>query len=450
MPGRALSGSGVVRGYDRRVRRPRQRAVRWLPRGRRGRAAALAAVAAAGAGGIVAVLRWKLWSEGVPDVAPARLTDWFDPGELARNRDYRRGVWTMAVIGIPIGAAATVAVALLGGQWRPLVVRAARARYWRAGALTGAGISVATFLAGLPLSGARFAWGRDHGIVTQSVPGWAADLGKGLGVSVVVGGLVGSGAAVAIGRLPRTWWVALAGGVGALVYLMSLLSPLLLEPLFQKTEPLRDERLSAQILDIAHRAGVQADDVKVNDASTRTTAANAYVSGLGGSRHVVLYDTLLRDFPEDQVRMVVAHELAHVERHHVLKGSTWGAALAVPACLLIFAVVGWRTGFGRPGTGASGCDVVVRRVAIAAATAAVIGAASAPLSNWVSRAYEREAEWRGLQLAGDPQAAIGLQQGLVAKSLGVPDPPAGIRVWFGSHPTALERIGMALRAEREG
>ena len=407
-------------------------------------------MAAAGAGGIVAVLRWKLWSEGVPDVAPARLTDWFDPGELARNRDYRRGVWTMAVIGIPIGAAATVAVAMLGGQWRPLVVRAARARYWRAGALTGAGISVATFLAGLPLAGARYGWGRDHGIVTQSVPGWLADLGKGLGVSVVVGGLVGSGAAVAIGRLPRAWWVALAGGVGALVYLMSLLSPLLLEPLFQKTEPLRDERLSAQILEIAHRAGVQADDVKVNDASTRTTAANAYVSGLGGSRHVVLYDTLLRDFPEDQVRMVVAHELAHVERHHVLKGSTWGAALAVPGCLLIFAVVGWRTGFGRAGRDAAGCDLVVRRVAIAAATAAVIGAASAPLSNWVSRAYEREAEWRGLQLSGDPQAAIGLQQGLVAKSLGVPDPPEGIQVWFGSHPTALERIGMALRAERGG
>jgi len=231
---------------------------------------------------------------------------------------------------------------------------------------------------------------------------------------------------------------------------MSLLSPLLLEPLFQKTEPLRDERLSAQILEIAHRAGVQADDVKVNDASTRTTAANAYVSGLGGSRHVVLYDTLLRDFPEDQVRMVVAHELAHVERHHVLKGSTWGAALAVPGCLLIFAVVGWRTGFGRAGRDAAGCDLVVRRVAIAAATAAVIGAASAPLSNWVSRAYEREAEWRGLQLSGDPQAAIGLQQGLVAKSLGVPDPPEGIQVWFGSHPTALERIGMALRAERGG
>src|SRR6185312_8737241 len=148
-------------------------------------------------------------------------------------------------------------------------------------------------------------------------------------------------------------WAALAAGVAALVYLMSLLSPLLLEPLFQKTHPLHDPVLSAQILAIARRAGVQADDVKVNDASTRTTAANAYVSGLGGSRHIVLYDTLLRDFPEDQVRAVVAHELAHVERHHVLKGSTWGAALGVPACLLIFAIVGWRTGFERAGRGAA-------------------------------------------------------------------------------------------------
>jgi STE24 endopeptidase len=436
--------------YDSRVRRRRQTGLARLPRESSRRAAGLAAVAAVGAGGIVALLRWRLWSSGVPDVDPATLTDWFDPDELARNRDYRRGVWAMAAIGAPLGAATAVGVALLGSRWRPPLVRAARARPWRAGALFGAGLAVVTTAVTLPLSGARYAWGRDYGIVTQGLPGWLLDVAKGLGIQMLISAGIGAGVAVAIARAPRAWWALVAVGAALLIYALTVLSPLLLEPVFQKTEPLRDPELSAQVLELADRAGVEADDVVVNDASARTTAANAYVSGLGESRHIVLFDTLLRDFPEDQVRMVVAHELAHVERRHVLKGAAWGAALAVPAALLAFAVVGWRTGFDAPGRGPGGTSLVVRRLAIAAASAAVVGALSAPLVTWVSRAYEREAEWRGLAISADPDAAIGLQQGLVQRSLGVPDPPSAVRVWFGTHPTALERIGMALQARDGG
>ena len=402
-----------------------------------------------GAGGIVGLLRWKLWSAGVPAPEPTRLTDWFDPAELARNRDYRRGVWTMAAIGVPLAPAVAVGVALLGGRWRPGVVRLARGRPWRAGLIFGAGLTVATVVVALPLSIARYAWGRDYGIVTQDVTGWLLDLAKGLGVQVVIAGAVGAAVAVAISRLPRTWWIALAAGAAGLVFALSLLSPLIFEPLFQRTKPLRDPVLSAQILELAHREGVDADDVKVNDASTRTTAANAYVSGYGGSRHIVLYDTLLRDFPPDQVRMVVAHELAHVARRHVLKGSTWAAALLVPAALFCFAVVGWRTGFGAAGRDEKGTDLVLRRLAVVAATVAVVSAVSAPLGNWISRDFEREADWRGLTASRNAQAAIGLQQGLVESSLGVPDPPEAVKVWFGSHPDALERIGLALRYRSE-
>jgi STE24 endopeptidase len=278
-------------------------------------------------------------------VDPAPLRDWFDPQELVRNRDYRRGVWTMAADGAPLAAATTVGVALLGSRWRPGLVRAARARPWRAGALFGAGLAIVTTAVALPLSATRYGWGRDYGIITQDVSGWLLDLAKGLGIQMLISAGIGAGVAVAIARAPRAWWAIVAAGVALLIYAMSVLSPLVLEPVFQRTEPLRDPALTAQVLELADRAGVEADDVKVNDASSRTTAANAYVSGLGGSRHIVLYDTLLRDFPRDEVRMVVAHELAHVEKRHVLKGFTWGAALAVPGCLLVFAVVGWRTGF---------------------------------------------------------------------------------------------------------
>jgi STE24 endopeptidase len=142
---------------------------------------------------------------------------------------------------------------------------------------------------------------------------------------------------------------------------------------------------------------------------------------------------------------VVAHELAHVARRHVLKGSAWAAALLVPAALLCFAVVGWRTGFGAAGRDEEGADLVLRRLAVVAATAAVLSAASAPLGSWISRDFEREADWRGLLASRNADAAIGLQQGLVKSSLGVPDPPEIVQVWFGTHPDALDRIGLALR-----
>lgn len=407
------------------------------------RAAALAGVAGAAAVGIGAVLRWRLWSHGVPDTPTPAVSGYFDPAELVRNRSYRRGVWLMGGAGFVLGPAVAVALACTWRRWSVPVVRAAAGRPWRAGLLFGAGLSVVSLVAGMPLRTARYAWGRHYGIITQHVGPWLGDVAKGLGVSLVLTGLAGAGAAVALSRAPRRWWMWLAGAAAALVFLGSFLAPVVIEPLFQKTRPLDDPGLERQVLDIARREGVRADRVLVNDASTRTTAANAYVSGLGASRRVVLYDTLLRDFPRDQVLMVVAHELAHVEHRHVLKGSLWGALMAVPAGLLAFAVAGGLTGFRAAPRTPAGTVVVVRRLAAVAACVSVVGTATAPLSNRISRAYEREADWTALRTTRDPDAAVGLFQGFVSRSLGVPDPPAWYQFLFGTHPTTMQRIGMA-------
>src|SRR5206468_605211 len=130
-------------------------------------------------------------------------------------------------------------------------------------------------------------------------------------------GAVMSGAGAAIGtgvirRFPRRWWIPGAGAVVGLSTLMVFLAPVVIDPLFNKFEPLPDGGLRSEVLELAGRSGVDVGEVYRVDASRRTTATNAYVWGLGGTKRVVLYDTLIRDYPDDQVRSVVAHELSHV------------------------------------------------------------------------------------------------------------------------------------------
>jgi len=225
----------------------------------------------------VALLRWRLWGGQVPAPAPVRLSDWFDPAAVARNRGFRRGLWIMASVGAVLTPLAAIVIACLGRWWRPVVVRLAGARPWRAGLLVGWALAAAATLVSLPLSAARFAWGRGHGVITQPTGAWLLDVLRALGVQLVIMGLLGSLVAVLVWRLPRAWWAALGVAVAAFAFAMSTLTPVLIDPLFQRTEPLRDTALRAQVLDLAHRAGVRADDVRVNDASARTTAANAYV-----------------------------------------------------------------------------------------------------------------------------------------------------------------------------
>jgi STE24 endopeptidase len=296
----------------------------------------------------------------------------------------------------------------------------------------------------LPLQALRFWWGRRHEVLVQSIPGWVWDQALALGVRILLFTALGAAVAVLVARLPRTWWLALGALVAALSVVLVALTPHLVRPLFERTEPLADPRLRAEVLALADRAGVGAGDVRVSDASARTTAANARVEGLGAGRRIVLYDTLLDGFPPAQVRTVVAHELAHVQAGHIVKGTAWAAGLALPACLVLFGIVGSRTGFGAPARGQAGCELVVRRTTIIAVCAAMLGLVSLPLQNAVSRSFEREADVLALELTGDPAAAIALQQGPVRRARAVPDPPPVIVWLLATHPPALERIGIAL------
>jgi STE24 endopeptidase len=218
--------------------------------------------------------------------------------------------------------------------------------------------------------------------------------------------------------------------------------PLLVEPLFNSFTPLPDGSLRTRILALAEKEGVHVDDVLVADASRRTTTLNAYVSGFGGTRRVVVYDTLVEDLPEDEALSVVAHELAHARHQDVVVGSVLGAAGALVGVGLLALVVG---AVGRR-RGVRMADPAV--VPLVLALLAVGTLAASPLENAVSRRIETRADVDALRATHDPDAFVAMQVQLARRSLADPTPPHWSQLWFGSHPTALERIAIARQLDR--
>jgi Zn-dependent protease with chaperone function len=219
--------------------------------------------------------------------------------------------------------------------------------------------------------------------------------------------------------------------VVAFAAVVVLAQPVLLEP---RVEPLRNPRLEADVRSLASRTGVGSVDVVVRDASSRTRAGNAEVYGLGPTRRVVLWDTLLDGrFSPGAIRAIVAHELAHVARDHVWKGLAWVALLALPATFVIARITELRGGLARPAA-----------VPLALLAAFCLELALLPATNAVSRRYEAEADWVALEATRAPAAARGLTVRLARASLADPDPPAWAYVLRRTHPTAIQRIAMTL------
>ncbi|MDQ1683149.1 MAG: endopeptidase, partial [Frankiaceae bacterium] len=179
---------------------------------------------------------------------------------------------------------------------------------------------------------------RRYGLSVQTWRLWALDQLRGLAISgiVAVGGLL---ALVGLARaFPRWWWLVAAVGGAAVVVVMSFLFPIIIEPLFNKFTPLPAGPLRDDLIAMGARDGIAISDVLVADASRRTTALNAYVSGFGATRRIVVYDTLLQR-PADEVRLVAAHELGHAADGDVVHSTVVGAlGAAVAACLLGFSM----------------------------------------------------------------------------------------------------------------
>src|SRR5262245_12530120 len=290
--------------------------------------------------------------------------------------------------------------------------------------LAPAVVATVATLAGLPVAWWRYRHDRAWGFARQTPRTWALDHLKQLAIGAVLASLALVPLFLLVRAFPNGWIWPAAAGAALLVFLLGFLAPVVLEPVFNKFEPLQDETLSTRLYALAERAGAPVREILVVDASRRTTKTNAYVSGIGRTRRVVLWDTLLGT-PPDQIAVVLAHELGHRVKRHValltLSGMAGAAGFVVVLRLL------------RPQPGP-------RDTAFILLLALVLELAALPLASAVARHFERVADRFSLDLTGDRSAYRALHYELARANLSDLRPPKWLYYWMFSHPTPPERL----------
>lgn len=371
----------------------------------------------------------------VPGGAPAPLdaAAVFSAAELARAEDYARWarVWGWGGLAVHLLALGALGFTRLGER----LVSRFRGPWWVQVPLAALVVTAAPRVLTLPFSAAAHQHRLTNGLSRQPWAGWARDVAVSLLVSAAVTGLALLLVVALARRWRRAWPVVGASLVGALVVLGSLVYPVLVEPLFNRFTALEPGPLHTAVTEVAERQGVDVEEVLVADASRRTTTLNAYVSGIGGTRRVVLYDTLVESVPQEQTLAVVAHELAHARHQDVVVGTLLGALGAALGVGLLGLLV--------PADRLRGAAVVPLLMALVAFGTQV----ASPVENGISRRIETRADVDALKATGDPVAFGEVQRSLALRSLADPTPPALAHWWWGSHPTVLERLALAA-AER--
>ncbi|HKT03028.1 MAG TPA: M48 family metallopeptidase [Rugosimonospora sp.] len=312
---------------------------------------------------------------------------------------------------------------------------------WLARAVLG-GLAVvfASALITLPFAAWRRSVTVRYGLSTQGWGGWVVDLLKGFAVSAVLGAVALLGFYAITRYAPRWWWAFGAAGAAALVVLLSFVFPVLVEPIFNRFTPMAGGPLRTELMAMAARDGVPVRDVLVADASRRTRAVNAYVSGFGATRRIVVYDTLLEKASPGEVESVVAHELGHAKDGDVITGTVLGALGAGGAVIAVYLLGQWAGLLRR-----AGIDSIAepRSIALLLAVAAVAGTLAGPVQNAVSRHIEARADAHALALTGDPGTFESMQAQLSLLNLGDPDPNRLEYLLFASHPSTVERMAAA-------
>jgi len=361
------------------------------------------------------------------------------PDQLARIAAFRAQVVPLGLMATAatVGLAAYLGLTSAGAR---LVRRLPGRRWWWLHVV----VAVAVLVLFGRLAGLAFAIRIEQvrhevGLSTQAWTDWAGDQLSGYAVGVVTLSVLVL-VVVGLGRRVRRWWLPASLLAAALVMAASFLHPVVVEPLFARFEAMPDGALRTSLLDLAERDGIEVDEVLVSDASARTTGLNAYVSGFGATKRIVVYDTLVAQSSPRELRLIVAHELGHADNADVLQGTAIGALGAAASVTLLALLLGAAPTRRTAGHGGPRDAAVVPAVLAFVALGSFV---ALPVQNVISRAVEARADVHALQLTGDVDAFLAAQRRLAGSNLSDPNPPLLLYVWYASHPTVAQRLAIA-------
>jgi len=388
----------------------------------------------------VAALVWALaasalWRTKVPaDLHLPRLDAQtvFGAGAVRAGERYERFFEYEWLLGTIVKVLALVVMVQRG----PRLARSLGLGRVNAGLITGVVVMTVLWAVSLPFEIAAGWWERRYGISTEDwgtivFSPWGTLLGTTSGIVIVLAILL-----LLAKRFARNWWI----GAAIILLGLGLLAQFVL-PYANRigTHPIRSPELAAAVKRLEAREHAGDPVVRVQPVSDKTTAANAYAIGIGPSSSVFIWDTMLDGrFTPREVRFVVGHELGHIARLHLWKGIAWGGLIGIPLLAAVAFVTGRRGGLRNPGT-----------VPLALLTITLLQLALTPFTNTVSRRYEAEADWVGLQGTQDPEGAKGLFKGFVSTDLQDPNPPGWAHVFLDDHPPLLTRVEQAEAFKRQ-
>lgn len=355
---------------------------------------------------------------------------------------YHRGgtvIWLINQV-LGVGLPAVLLLSGLSAALRTTAGRLGGGHFYPTLVLYLAGLLVVLSVVQLPLSYyVEFVREHAYGLSTQRLSRWLGDQVKGLMIGVVIGAAVLWIPYLLLARSPQHWWLW-TGALSLPFFALTLLiGPIWIAPLFNKFGPMRDQALESEVLEVARQGGVRGARVFQVDKSVETTKVNAYVTGVGRTKRIVLWDTLLARLSPRQTRFVVGHELGHYVLGHVWTSVLLSSVLTMVGLFGIHAVgdlvldrFGQRIGFHALSDVAS--------MPLFMVLLSIFSLFITPAMLAFSRYHEREADRFGLELTHDNQAAATAFVALQQQNLAVPRPGRLFTIFRASHPPIGARV----------